>query len=104
MSQKSVIAQTLVTIAKTFGCTIVDDVETANRVVCLYANDAISLMKQTEAMIDILVLPMNDESYNVAIEALATRFPERINVVHIIANDGAEGFPLLLESWIGGNA
>lgn len=104
MSEKSIIiAKTLVTIAELYGCTIVNDVETANRVVCLYANHAMSLMKQTEAVIDILVLPMNNESYNVAIEALATRFPQRINVVHIIADDGTEGFPLLLKSWIGGN-
>ncbi len=103
-SEESVINRALIAIAELYGCTIVDDVETANRVVCLHATHALSLMKQTEAVIDILVLPMRNESYNVAIKALATRFPKRINVIHIIANNGTEDFSLLLNSWIGDNA
>lgn len=101
MSEKSVIAQTLVHIADAYGCTIVEDVEDANRAVCLTAKNALSLMKQTDVVIDIFVLPLLTESDNVAIKALVTRFPKRINVLHMFADDGSEGFPLLLNSWIG---
>ncbi len=62
MSRKSVIAQTLVIIAKAYGCTIVDDVEIANRVVCLYANDAMSLMKQVEATIEYSIVASISEA------------------------------------------
>ncbi len=103
LSEKSIIAQTLVHIADTYGCIIIEDVEDASHVVCLSATTALSLMKQTDVVIDIFVLPLLTESDNVAIKALVTRFPDRINVLHMFADDGSEGFPLLLNSWIGGD-
>lgn len=101
MSEKYVISETLLNIADAYGCTIVDDVEQAERVVCLSAKSALSLMKQTDAMIDILILPFDSDK--TAIDALAARFPERIQVFYVLADDGTEGFPLLLNLWIGGD-
>lgn len=83
------------------GCEETDDIENADRVLTISPRDALSLLKQTDAPVDILIMPgYNAESDRATVDALAYNFPGRAKAFEVVGLECGSAFTQLMAEWM----
>jgi len=104
--KKSPVIMALTQVAKAVGgCEIVDNPVSANRIVCISPRETLSLLKECEGMIDILIVPSNSFSLkadNAAADSLVKNFPDRVRKYEVVSTSGSAEFPQLINEWMKG--